>query len=183
MADKLPENKKKWQETALKLMRRPLLHRLMVLGINFLVPRQRIGTSLVAFDEHDRVLMLRHVFHPFSPWGLPGGWLKRNEDPAVGVLRELREETGLTAVLGPVVCVAHEPYPIHIGIAYLGQIQPGQISLSNEIIESAWFDVDQLPSPLLPFVHSAIHAGLSLNQWWRETAVSSANVSFTRAEE
>ena len=154
----------------MRLMRRPMLHRLMVWGINLLVPRQRIGVSLVAFDEHDRVLVLRHVFHPFAPWGLPGGWLKRNEDPAAGVLRELREETGLTAVLGPVICVAHEPSPVHVGIAYLGRVQPVPITLSLEIIEAAWFEVDALPSPLLPFVQTAIHAGLSLNRWGRQTA-------------
>ncbi len=151
-------------------MQQPMLHRLMVLGINLLVPRQRIGASLVAFDEHDRVLMLRHVFHPFAPWGLPGGWLKRSEDPAAGVLRELREETGLTAVLGPVVCVAHEPSPVHVGIAYLGRVQPSSMTLSLEIIEAAWFEMDALPSPLLPFVQSAIHAGLSLNRQWRQSA-------------
>ncbi len=65
--------------------------------------------------------MLRHVFHPAWPWGLPGGWLKRNEAPEEGALRELKEETGLTAVIGPSILVSHGDHPVHTGIAYQSQ--------------------------------------------------------------
>lgn len=146
------------------------------------VPRQRIGVNLVAFDELERVFMLRHVFHPFTPWGLPGGWLGRNESPAKGVLRELREETGLTAVLGPVIQVNHEASPRHVGIAYLGRIQPGAMRLNSEIIEAGWFSMTELPSPLLPLVQQAIETGVLLNRWWRETAVVATHPTYLNAE-
>lgn len=118
---------------------------------------------MVALDERNRVLLLRHVFHPEYPWGLPGGWLGRNEPPDQGVLRELREETGLTAVLGPTLLVRREDHPPHIGIAYLGYVQPGAFSLSGEIIEAAWFDPDDLP-PLYPFMDDAIQIALKRQQ-------------------
>lgn len=152
------------------MIRVPLVHRLMLWGIYLTVPRQRIGVALVAVDDNERVLMLHHVFHPYAPWGLPGGWLNRNEAPAEAVLRELKEETGLTAVLGPVVQVVREPKPAHIGIAYLARIVPGPVILSPEIIEARWFTVDDLPAPLLPFMRSAIEKALKIH--WALGAVT-----------
>jgi 8-oxo-dGTP diphosphatase len=147
-----------------RLMRIPVLHHLMVWGVRLAVPRRRVGVALIALNGSGQILLLRHVFHPAAPWGLPGGWLNRRETPAAGALRELYEETGLTARLGPVVHVDGETKPDHIGIAYLGYIhQPAIMKLSPEIIEAAWFDRTQLPTSLYPFVQQAIQAALQVN--------------------
>ena len=87
-----------WKQVAAQWVKRPFLQRLMILAVHLIVPKQRIGVGLVVFDEQDRVLLLKHVFHPKTPWGLPGGWLGRDESPEQCALRELMEETGLTAV-------------------------------------------------------------------------------------
>jgi ADP-ribose pyrophosphatase YjhB (NUDIX family) len=128
------------------------------------VPRQRIGVSMIALDEAERVFLLKHVFHPSIPWGLPGGWLGRNEAPARGVLRELYEETGLTAVIGPVVHMALEKEPAHIAIAYLAQIQPGDLTLSSEILEAQWFPIHSLPQPQYHFTEQAIRSAVQLHR-------------------
>jgi ADP-ribose pyrophosphatase YjhB (NUDIX family) len=106
--------------------------------------------------------MLRHVFHPETPWGLPGGWLAAGESPADCALRELREEADLSAVLGPPAYITRDPYPDHIGIAYLGWIQPGTPTPGPEIMEARWFAPDSLPKPLLPFTQQAIPAALEI---------------------
>lgn len=129
-------------------------------GIRLTVPRQRIGVALVAFDDRGRVLMLRHVFHPYTPWGLPGGWLGRNEDPRDGVLRELKEETGLEATLEEPVDVAYSDGPPHVGVIYRGRIRPGDLTLSPEILEAGWFRPDNLPGPLRPSVRRAIRRAM-----------------------
>ena len=128
-----------------------------------MVPQQRVGVALVLLNEVEQVLLLHHVFHPVAPWGLPGGWLNRNEAPAVGGLRELREETGLTAVLGPVIHVTYETKPNHIGIFYLAWAEPGTLSLSAEIIEAKWCPVDQLPGGMFPYTRAAIEAAVTIN--------------------
>jgi 8-oxo-dGTP diphosphatase len=155
----------KQKEFMARLVRAPIVSHLMGVAVRLLVPRQRVGVGLVGHDGQGRILMLRHVFHPRAPWGLPGGWLDRNEAPAAAALRELREETGLTAALGPVVYTSYESTPPHIGIAYLARINPAAMTLSSEIIEADWFNPDSLPDPLLPFVRRAITAALEHHCW------------------
>ena len=144
------------KERLARWVKRPFLNKLLIWAVRIIVPRQRIGAVAVVVDENGRFLMLKHVFHPYAPWGLPGGWLKRNEDPQVGVLREIKEETGLTAVIDSLLILVHETKPPHIGIAYLAHAQAAEMTLSGEIIEADWFDRDNLPSPLLPIYEIAV---------------------------
>ncbi|MCD4687245.1 MAG: NUDIX hydrolase, partial [Anaerolineae bacterium] len=64
--------------------------------MHWIQPRFSIGVVGILLDDAgERVLLLKHVFHHPYPWGLPGGWIERGEDPAVCIVRELREETTL----------------------------------------------------------------------------------------
>ena len=153
-----------WKRHVATIVRLPLLRQLMLVTLRLLIPRQRIGVSIVALDEQERVLLLYHVFHPHVPWGLPGGWLNTDESPPDGALRELKEETGLTAVLGPVVHISREPNPSHIGIAFLAHIQPGSMKLSSEIMKAQWFPIDALPTPIFPFIREAVQAAATMHR-------------------
>ena len=67
-------------------------------------PRYTLGT--VCWIEHEgNVLLVETEYR--RGWGFPGGLVDRNENPATGVVREVREETGLAVVLvgEPVVIV------------------------------------------------------------------------------
>ena len=125
-----------------------------------LAPRHRVGVFVVCVDREDRVLLLRHVLHPKAPWGLPGGWLNRNERPQDGACREFREETGLEVRLGPVTRLDIEKEPWHITIVFVGQASDGQIRLGREIADHGWFSEGELPAGTPPFVESAIRASL-----------------------
>ena len=135
----------------------PVRH-LMGLAIKMTVPKHRTGVAIVGFNPEGQILLLRHVFHPTVPWGLPGGWLEKGEAPADCAVRELHEETGLNANLGPIIYSSFETTPAHIGIAFIATIQPKKLSLSGEIIEADWFEPASLPETLLPFVQNAIRA-------------------------
>lgn len=141
-----------------RLSRHRLTIWLMRLAITLTVPRQRIGAGIVLFNDQGAVLLLRHVFHGNTPWGLPGGWLNRNEDPADGALRELYEETGLYATLGPVVFLGHMRKWHALEIVYLGRAPQGTLRLSFEVREARWFDPTALPAGMLPKVRAHIEA-------------------------
>jgi ADP-ribose pyrophosphatase YjhB (NUDIX family) len=140
-----------------RVVRNPLVYQLMRLGILVFAARHRIGVGVVGFNQQGQLLLLRHVFHPKSPWGIPGGWLDRNEAPDQCALRELREETGIrSAVLGPVIYIHREETPPHLGIYYKADIKQDPLALSSEIIEWGWFELDDLPDKMLPAMLVAI---------------------------
>jgi len=141
---------------------------MLALGVRTFVARQRMGVSVVCFNDELRVLLLRHVYHPSVPWGLPGGWLDRGESPAECARRELKEETGLEAKLGPVLCVGRESSPDHVGISFIACLMSGDLNLSSEIIEAKWFRSDDLPVPLEPFVHKSITVAVRRYSHWLE---------------
>jgi ADP-ribose pyrophosphatase YjhB (NUDIX family) len=164
-----------WKEGVARLARRQPFSGLMAWGVRLAIPRQRVGVALVAFNSKEEVLLLRHVFHAGTPWGLPGGWLGRNEAPVDGLARELREETGQAAVIGPPIHVAYETRPPHLILAYLGWIQPGAMRFNAEVVEAQWFAVDEMPRPLWPFTEKAIAMGLEMFRMTTHRAAATAD--------
>lgn len=146
------------KERLARLVRVPFMRPLMFLAIKILIPRHRMGVAVVCVDAQNRILLLRHVFHPIAPWGLPGGWLSRGETPADCALRELKEETGLTADICQPLHVDRASQPGQIIIAFLASTNPGPFCLSSEIIDARWFRYDDLPKPMFDFECQAIRA-------------------------
>ncbi|UCG23693.1 MAG: NUDIX hydrolase [Chloroflexota bacterium] len=159
------------KERLAQIVRVPLVSFLMNLAIKLVVARHRVGVTVVCFDRDERILLLRHVFHPFSRWDLPGGWLDRHESPADCALRELSEETELTARLGPVIHVTREPVPAGIGITYLARLssEGKEPRLSSEILEAAWFAPGELPGGLRPITRAIIEAAVQQLSFWLTT--------------
>lgn len=108
-------------------------------------PKFTAGAVGVIFDDEGRVLLVEHVFHPYSPWGLPGGWVDRREDPRDTVKRELREELGAVIQVGPVLAV-ELGFGNHLDLAYLCSLHSDVQRMSRELLGYAWRHVDDLPT-------------------------------------
>lgn len=123
-------------------------------------PRFSAGVVGVVLNAQSEVLLVEHVFHPYHPWGLPGGWVDRREDPSETLIREMREELELQVDVGPVLLVKLD-YDNHIDMAFLCR-QVGPIGvLSAELLSYRWTPLDDLPS-LQPFHHLAIQRALEI---------------------
>src|SRR6266446_9227871 len=57
--------------------------------------RFTVTTAAFIFNDDGRILLLEHVFRPDSGWGIPGGFLSKEEQPEAALRRELREEIGI----------------------------------------------------------------------------------------
>jgi ADP-ribose pyrophosphatase YjhB (NUDIX family) len=114
----------------------------------------------VVLDDAGRVLVVEHVFHPRTPWGLPGGWLESGESPSVGLTREIAEETGLEVeVLRPLLVDIARYGGRHLDIAYLCAAR-GDVSalkLSREILDYNWVQPGAAPR-MVDFHQAAMDA-------------------------
>ncbi|HML22238.1 MAG TPA: NUDIX hydrolase [Aggregatilinea sp.] len=117
-------------------------------------PRFTIGAVGVLLDASgDHVFLVEHVFHAVHPWGLPGGWLDRREDPADGVAREFREETGLRVrAVRPLLIQRATGMPHHMDVAYLCALdgEPQAVTLCGELLAARWVPWDAIP-PMIEF--------------------------------
>lgn len=126
-------------------------------------PRFSVGAVGVVLNEAHEILLVEHVFHPYHPWGLPGGWVEANEDPAQAVGRELREELELDVEVGPVVG-AQRVFNGHLDLAYLCFPRGSVGKLCFELLDYRWVKPDNLP-PTHAFHQFAIENTM---KWFRD---------------
>ncbi|BAJ27450.1 MULTISPECIES: NUDIX domain-containing protein [Kitasatospora] len=110
------------------------------------------GVSAVVVDEAGRVLLGKRVDN--GRWALIGGIIDPGEQPADTVVRECREETGVTVLPERLVSVAVSPmieYPNGDRTQYLDLVfrcRPlsGEARVNDdESTEVGWFHPDELP--------------------------------------
>src|SRR5688572_8171844 len=76
------------RQVARILLQYPILAVLIRKIVRLFQGRYTAGVVGVVVNARGEVLIVEHVFHPESPWGLPGGWLGWREDPHLAVARE-----------------------------------------------------------------------------------------------
>jgi ADP-ribose pyrophosphatase YjhB (NUDIX family) len=112
------------------------LHRGATLGVRGLVR-----------NDAGEILLVEHVFS--AGWHLPGGGVERGETTEDAVIRELREEGGVSAVSRPVLLGVHSNHRVSPGdyvVFYrVDAWEPCEPTDHIEIRGRGWFAPDNLP--------------------------------------
>ena len=103
----------------------------------------RHAARVVLLDARDRILLFRwedeRLLDARSIWITPGGGLNPDESPEAGARRELREETGIEAPLGP--CVWIRSHTFRFGTGWIEQrerfyvVRVANITVSTDGLE------------------------------------------------
>lgn len=109
--------------------------------------------------EDDTILLVRRGQEPFQGcWALPGGFVEYGEEVEKTVVRELREETGLSAEVKRLVGVysapGRDPRGQVVTMVFELQRTGGKLASGDDAAEVGHFPLDRLPD--LAFDHSRI---------------------------
>ncbi len=126
--------------------------------------RFTVTTGAMIFDDENRILLLDHVFRPDSGWGIPGGFLTRNEQPEDGLRRELREEIGIEVTDVSILFVRTLKRPGQVEIYFRARAMGTPTPSSFEIKTAEWFAIDKLPEELSKDQKRLIHRVISMNE-------------------
>ena len=109
------------QKVLLGLYRRlPLTGRLMV--VRTLTPSFHVGALCVIERADGALLLLRQSYRRKEAWGFPGGLLKRGEEPADAVRREIREELGVQVEVDDAPMVVVDARHRRVDVIYRGRL-------------------------------------------------------------
>ncbi len=114
--------------------------------IGYITPK--VGTDAAIFNENGEILLMERS--DGSGWCLPCGFVEPNETPAEGIVREAREETGLTVKVDRLVGVFTRKPSAQMGphttisIVHLCKVVDGQLENSHESSALKYWAIDDM---------------------------------------
>jgi 8-oxo-dGTP diphosphatase len=120
-------------------------------------PTSRPCVGALVLHEGKVLLAQRGVEPDKGDWDVPGGFLDNGEHPLDGVVRELREETGLevrpTELLGVYIDKYSDDEDTYtLTLHYLAEAIGGELRPKSDVAKLAWFDVEGIPN-IKPFAY------------------------------
>ena len=103
-----------------------------------------VGVVGLGVDADGRVLLARHRFGA-PQWRFLGGFLAKRERVADALAREIREETGLSVEVGPLLEVVTGYRWQRVELVFVYRLLGGAQVLSEELVELRAFDPADLP--------------------------------------
>src|SRR5579859_2595679 len=110
--------------------------------------------TMVAIIVRDhKILLVKRAAHSLegNKYALPGGYMNRDETLAQGIAREVHEETGYETASSKLFRIVDNPNRTHedtqnVDFVFVLEIGEKTGKSDDEIQETKWFPLDQLPS-------------------------------------
>ena len=103
-----------------------------------------IGIFGIIFNKQKKVLLCHR--RDYDLWNLPGGGLEKNESIQEGLIREVKEETGLVVEVSRLAGVYSKPYKNEIVFSFICEPTNGKITLNEEANKIEYFEINKLPT-------------------------------------
>ena len=117
-----------------------------------------LGVRAIVTNSDGHILLVKHTY--LHGWWLPGGGVDRGETTHAAVVRELREEAGLTATSDPRLLSLHSNERFfpgdHVAVFHIDRFEMGERTSHGEIAEIGWFDPANLPDDTTKATHARI---------------------------
>jgi 8-oxo-dGTP diphosphatase len=121
-----------------------------------------VGVSGIVRAPDGQVLLLRHrLWGPDEQWGFPSGFARRGEAFPDTIVREVREETGLTVRVGRLADL-RSGFRYRVEVYYEAVLVGGLDGLvleEQEISEARLFPLNALPAGMPPLHRELAHRG------------------------
>jgi 8-oxo-dGTP pyrophosphatase MutT (NUDIX family) len=107
-----------------------------------------------ALTNGDRVLLVRHTYG-HSEWDIPGGGIRRGEEPVDAARREMEEELGVRIDdMRPLGQVSVRAYRAHDRVhCFHAELGPVELTVDHgELAEARWFQRNLMPAELSRYV-------------------------------
>lgn len=145
----------------------PLSVRLRWMLVSSFNQKFLVGASAVILNDCQEVLLFEHTYRSPYAWGIPSGWLKRGEDPADCLVREVYEESHMEVNITGVLSVSAAKSVPRVDLIYQGRFVGGDFKPSSEVSAAAFFAPDRLP-PLLANQYALIKLAIEHDKDRRE---------------
>jgi ADP-ribose pyrophosphatase YjhB (NUDIX family) len=123
----------------------------------YLDPKIAVGT--IIRSTSDKLVLVRRAIEPgYGKWVFPGGYVDRGEPLTDAAIREAREECGLDVRLDGLVNIYSYPGRAPVIAVYAATMIGGTLCVDEESLETAEFDVENLPWD--DFAFRSTHEGL-----------------------
>jgi len=108
------------------------------------------ATAVVVFNERQELLLVQRAVEPGKgQWCLPGGFQEIDESAEQCALRELREETGISARVKKLLGIEMSPHPWYRAVQVIGYEADGisgRLTAGDDALAAAYFPLRQLPA-------------------------------------
>lgn len=107
-----------------------------------------IGVFAIILDKQKRILLCHRRDRDL--WNLPGGGLEKGEIPWQGVIREVKEETGLIVKIERLAGIYSKPGKDEIVFQFICKKVGGALAINKEADKIQYFAINEIPKNTVP---------------------------------